>query len=344
MSKITRVGLDTAKSIFHVIGINGHNKEVVKKVLKRQQVLPYFNQLPNCTVVMEACSGSHYWARLFEGYGHQVILIPAQHAKAYRQGQKNDYNDARGIIQASLRPNIHGVRIQTVADQDLQALSRLRSQAVKGRSNLARSLRGLLTERGIVLKTGISTLRASIPGLLEDADNGLTVAFRELLRREYDRLLGLDEAVKGYDDLVTQTVNADTGCRRLLQIPGYGPVVALQFRSKMGNGDHLRRGRDAAVLVGLTPRHHGTGGKNRTGSITKYGDSQLRSALAHGARAVVSRAKGKSDPVSQWIVQMEARVGRNKTTIALANKMARVGWSILSYGSDYDPKRMCAAK
>jgi transposase len=344
MSKITRVGIDTAKSIFHVIGIDTHNKEGLKKVLKRPQVLSFFNQLPPCTVVMEACSGSHYWARAFQGFGHEVMLIPAQHAKAYRQGQKNDFNDARGIIQASLRPDIHAVRIKTVADQDLQALSRLRSQAVANRSSLARSLRGLLTERGIVLKTGLNALRVLIPGLLEDGDNGLTVAFRGLLSGEYGRLLGLDEVVKAYDTLLDQAVKADAGCRRLLKIPGYGPVVALQFRSKMGNGDHLRRGRDAAVLVGLTPRHHGTGGKNRTGSITKHGDSQLRCALAHGARAVVSRAKGKSDPVSHWIQQMEARVGRNKTTIALANKMARVGWSILRYGGDYDPKLMCAAR
>ena len=344
MSKITRIGLDTAKNTFHIIGVDKDNKEVLKKQLNRSRLRKYFANMNSCTIALEACGGSHYWGRELEQLGHSVILIPAQYAKAARTGQKNDYNDARGILAASQRSDVHGVAIKSVADQDLQALSRLRSQAVNGRSSLARSLRGLLTERGIVLVTGLNKLREAIPGLLEEAENGLTPSFRELLNREYSRLLGLDESVKAYDQLVNETVRADAGCQRLLKIPGYGPIVALQYRAKLGDGKHLSRGRQAGVLVGLTPRHFGTGGKNKNGSITKHGDGALRCALAHGARAVVSRAKGKTDPVSQWIQQLEARVGRNKATIAYANKMARVGWSILRYGTEYDPKQLCAAR
>lgn len=344
MSKITRIGLDTAKNIFHIVGINKDNKEVLKKKLNRNQMVKYFTTIDPCTIALEACGGSHYWARVLEEKGHRVMLIPAQHAKAARQGQKNDYNDARGILAASLRSDVRPVAIKSVADQDLQALSRLRSQAVNGRSNLARSLRGLLTERGIVLAKGLNKLREAIPGLLEDGENGLTPSFRGLLNREYDRLRGLDESVKSYDQLVKDTVKSDPGCQRLLTIPGYGPIVALQYRAKIGNGCHLGRGRDAGVLVGLTPRHFGTGGKNKIGSITKHGDGALRSGLAHGARAVVSRAKGKADPVSRWIQQLEARVGRNKATIAYANKMARVGWSVLRYETEFDPTLLCAAR
>lgn len=344
MSKITRIGLDTSKSTFHLIGIDQHQTEVLKKQQSRKGLLKYFAKLAPCVIALEACSGSHHWGRELEKFGHTVLLIPTQHAKAYRQGQKNDYNDARGILAASLRADVHPVRIQSIADQDLQALSRLRSQAVNGRANLARSVRGLLSERGIVLSTGLNKLRESIPGLLEDPDNGLTPAFRVLLSREYRRLRDLDESVKAYDQLVNETVQSDAGCRRLLKVPGYGPVNALQYRAKIADGRHLSRGRQAGVLMGLTPRHYGTGGKNRNGSITKHGDGALRCALAHGARAVVSRAKGKTDPVSQWIQQLEARVGRNKATIAYANKMARVGWAILRYETEYDPNVLSAPR
>lgn len=344
MNKLTRIGLDTAKNTFHLVGVDQHQKEVLKKQLSRNQLQRYFSRLSPCTIALEACGGSHHWGRELEKLGHTVIVIPAHHAKASRSGQKNDYNDARGTLAASFRSDVHGVALKSVADQDLQALIRLRSQAVKGRSSLARSVRGLLAERGIVLPRGLNKLREAIPGLLEDGDNDLTPGFRRLLNQEYHRLRQWDESVCTYDRWVTEAVQSDAGCRRLLTIPGFGPVVALQYRAKIGEGRDFRRGRDAGVSVGLTPRHYGTGGKNKTGSITKHGDTSLRCALAHGARAVVSRAHGKTDPVSQWIQQLEARVGRNKATIAYANKMARVGWAVLRHHTPFDPRLLCAPR
>lgn len=336
MNDITTIGLDLAKSVFHVVCCNRNGKVIKKKTLRRKQVAAYFMQLPPCQVAMEASSGAHYWARTLSSQGHNVMLIPAQHVKAYVRGQKNDYNDAQAIAEASRVPAMPTVMVKSIAQQDLQALQRMRQQAVRQRTAMTNHLRGLLSEYGIVVGKGLSALRKALPGILEDAENELSDFFRTLLARRWQQLQQVDEDITYYNKSLQRCVEQDTGCQNLLTIPGYGPVLAAAFRSHFGNGSHFKRGRDAAASVGLVPRQHSSGGKTMLLNITKTGDKYLRSLLVHGARAVINHADKKEDTLSLWIQGVEARRGRRKAIVALANKLARIGWSILNHGNTYD--------
>lgn len=333
----TIAGLDIAKNNFHVVCFNERFKELRKRMLRRNQVLPFFANMPVCLIGMEACASSHYWGRELSKLGHEVRLIPPQHVKAYVRGNKNDYNDARAIAEAATRPGISGVSIKTVEEQDMQAVHRMRSQCLRDRTALVNSTRGLLSEYGIILPKGIASLRNRIPELLEDADNGLSLLFRNLLSRRYDQLVELDNHIHFYTDQLEQQCQADEACQRLQTIPGFGPIVASAFRSAIGNGHAYSRGRDVAASLGLVPRQHSTGGKTVLLGISKRGDRYLRSLLAHGARSVVTQAARKTDCLSIWLNRIVKDRGWNKAVIAMANKMARMGWAILRHGSRYQP-------
>ena len=334
---ISTVGLDLAKSVFHVVCFNEHSKEVKKRMLRRNQVLQFFTQLPTCQVGMEACAGSHYWGRELRALGHDVKLIPPQYVKPYLRGNKNDYNDARAIAEAVTRPSMPFVAIKTVAEQDMQAIHRMRAQCIRDRTALSNSTRGLLGEYGIVLSTGLATLRNSIHGLLEDADNGLSDRFRNLLARRYEQLVELDKHIAFYTNELELLSQQDDACQRLQTIPGFGPIVSSAFRSAIGDGRAYAHGRDASASLGLVPRQHSSGGKNVLLGISKRGDRYLRSQLVHGARAVVVQAARKDDPLSRWINRIREERGWNKAVVAMANKMARIGWAILRYNTDYQP-------
>lgn len=333
--KITTVGFDLAKNVFHVVCFDEHSKEIKKRMLRRNQVRLFFVQLPPCKVAMEACASSHYWGRELEAIGHEVKLIPAQHVEPYRRGNKNDFNDARAIAEALSRPNMPGVAIKTAAQQDIQATHRMRSQCIRDRTALCNSVRGLLGEYGIVLAKGINILRKSIHGLLEDPDNSLSMSFKNLLARRYEQLVELDGHIAFYTHELEIRSQQDDACQRLQEIPGYGPITASAFYSNVGNGQAYSRGRDVAASIGLVPRQHSTGGKNVLLGISKRGDSYLRALLIHGARAVVIHASKKTDRLSQWINRVVAERGKNKAVVALANKMARIGWAILRYNNHY---------
>lgn len=333
--KITTVGLDLAKNVFHVVCFDEHFKEIKKRMLRRNQLRLFFVQLPPCKVGMEACAGSHYWGRELKALGHEVKLIPAQHVKAYLRGNKNDFNDARAIAEALTRPNMPGVAIKTTEQQDIQATHRIRSQCVRDRTALCNSTRGLLGEYGIVITQGMTVLRKSIHGLLEDAENGLSMSFRNLLARRYEQLVELDGHIDFYTHELELQSRQDDACQRLQEVPGYGPIIASAFYSTVGNGEAYSRGRDVAASIGLVPRQHSTGGKNVLLGISKRGDSYLRGLLIHGARAVVMHASKKKDRLSQWINRIVAERGMNKAVVATANKMARIGWSILRYNTHY---------
>ncbi len=334
---IITVGLDLAKNVFHVVCFNGHFKEVKKRMLRRHQVLQFFTQLPPCRVSMEACASSHYWGRELRALGHEVKLIPPQYVKPYLRGNKNDYNDARAIAEASTRPSMPFVAIKTVAEQDMQAIHRMRTQCIRDRTALSNSLRGLLGEYGIVLPPGLATLRKSIHGLLEDADNGLSDRFRHLLVRRYEQLVELDEHIEFYTKELELLSQQDEACQRLQTVPGFGPIVSSAFRSAIGDGRAYAHGRDASASLGLVPRQHSSGGKNVLLGISKRGDRYLRSLLVHGARAVVVQAARKDDPLSRWINRIREERGWNKAVVAMANKLARIGWAILRYNTIYQP-------
>lgn len=337
MNEITTVGLDLAKSVFHAVCLDSRGREAMKKMLRRAQVLDWFANLPPCLIGMEACAGAHEWARRLRALGHNVRLIPPQYVKAYVQGNKNDYNDARAIAEAVGRPRMRFVAVKTVAQQDVQALHRLRASHVAERTAVCNQLRGLLAEYGIVLPKGVTTLRKRIPELLEDGENGLTPLFRRMLERGAQKLRQVDEHIMFYDQLLAEQARDDEAQRRLRTIPGFGPVVASAFHATVGDGQAYRRGRDVSASLGLVPGQHGSGGKEVLLGISKRGDGYLRSLLVHAARSVLCHAERKEDRLSRWATKVKAERGANKAAVALANKLARIGWAVLRHQTVYQP-------
>jgi transposase len=337
MTKITMIGLDLAKHVFHIVCFDHRHHEVKKRLLKRHQVLMYFAQLEPCLVALEACAGAHYWGRMLEQQGHTVRLIPPQLVKPYVRGNKNDYNDARAIAEAATRPDMRFVSLKTVEQQDIQALHRLREQRVKERTALCNQLRALVAEYGLIMRQGVSSVRREIPLLLEDADNGLSDYFRTLLAQGYEQLKELDRHVDVYTHHIEQHSRQSAQVQLLQVLPGFGPIVASVFASHVGDGKAYKRGRDVSAALGLVPRQHSSGGKPVLLGISKRGDKYLRSLLIHGARSVVRHAAKKDDPLSCWINNLRARCGYNKTAVALANKLARMGWAILRNEVSYCP-------
>ena len=335
MNKITTIGLDLAKDVFHAVCCDARGKIVRKRMLKRGQVLEYFGNLEQCLVGMEACAGAHYWGRALEALGFEVKLMPAHYVKAFVRGNKNDYNDALAIAEAVVRPEMRFVTIKTAGQQDIQALHRLRKGCVNARTDLCNQIRGLAGEYGLVAPRGVAALRRQISQWLEDGDNGLSGLFRRLLSESFARLRALDRHEAFYTREVERQSKQDEACVRLQTIPGFGPIVASVFHSQIGNGEAYHRGRDVSAAVGLVPRQHSSGGKDTLLGISKRGDCYLRSLLVHGARAVVSRAEHKDDRLSLWINKIRAKRGFNKAVVALANKMARTGWAVLAHKTVY---------
>lgn len=333
--KITTIGLDIAKNVLHVVCCNSQGKIIKKRELRRSQVLSYFAQILPCLVGMEACGSSHYWARELKKSGHHVKLIPAQFVKAYLRGNKNDYNDALAIAEAVVRPEMRFVAIKDVEQQDIQALYRMRERCIKTRTALSNQIRGLLAEYGIAIPKGMKALRERISDCLADGDNDLSDFFRPLLAQSDLQLQQLNSHIDYYTRQLTNQTKKNKNCQRLQTIPGFGPIVSSVFASVVGNGSAYRKGRDVSASIGLVPRQHSTGGKDVLLGISKRGDRYLRCLLIHGARAVVSRAAGKTDSLSLWIQRVEARRGRNRATVAYANKMARMGWACIHHETDY---------
>jgi len=338
--KISRVGIDLAKNIFQVHGVDEHGELVWKRSLKRATWIGVFFKTvePGCEVAMEACTGAHHWARELQARGYKVKLIPPQFVKPFVKSQKNDANDAEAISEAMSRPAMHYVAIKTVEQQDIQAVHRVRSELMSHRNGKANQIRGLVAEYGLVAPQQLGPLRAAIPCWLEDAENGLTDRFRALLQGLWEDLVNLDQRVKALDTEVAAIAATHPDAKRLQQLRGVGPLVATALVAKFGDATHFKQGRQAAASVGLTPRHHGTGGKNRIFGITKHGDPYLRSILIHGARAVVSQAKRRDDRLSRWTTELAHRSHMNVAAVALANKTVRMAWAMLRNGTDYDPE------
>ena len=338
--KITRIGVDLAKNVFQVHGVDEDGKAVWKRQLKRSSWLQVLVQKidTDCEIGMEACGGAHHWGRELESLGYDVKLMAPQFVKPYVKSQKNDATDAEAICEAMSRPGMRFVSIKTLEQQDIQAMHRVRSSVIGQRTAKANQIRGLVSEYGLVAPKQLGPLRKAIPCWLEGAENGLTDRFRTLLHGLWDELGVMDERLKGLDREIEVIAQAHPAAKRLMQLRGVGPLIATALVARFGDGAHFKRGRQAAASVGLTPRHHGTGGKNRLMGITKRGDRYLRSILIHGARAVVSRAHGKEDRLSRWVSELKDRSHMNVAAVALANKTVRMAWAMLRDGTDFDPE------
>ena len=332
---ITTLGINLAKTVFQLHGVDERGRVALTKRLTRQQLLPFLANLPPCLIGLEACSGAHYWAREIQQLGHQVRLIAPQLVKPYVRGDKTDRHDAAAICEAVSRPQMRFVPINTVAQQDIQSLHRIREQLVKSRTAVANQLRGLLQEYGIVIPSGIRRLRTRVPSILEEADNGLTALGRELIYDLYGRLQTLDEQVTQYDRRIEQVFQRDERCQRLAAVEGVGPLSATAFLAAVGDASVFAHGRQVAAWLGLVPKQASSGGKIRLAGISKRGDSYLRTLLIRGARAAVQAATHQRDARSDWIKRLRDRRGKNVATVALANKNARILWALLATGERY---------
>ena len=335
--KITTIGLDIAKSVFHLFAVNQMGRYVKKKQLKRAQLLSYFAQLEACVIAMEACGGANHWARELKALGHEVKLIAPQYVKPFVKGNKNDYNDAEAIAEAAQRPTMRFVPIKSVEQQDIQNLHRQRERIKKARTALANQVRGLLAEYGVVINKGIRAVRGGLPDILEDADNHLTMRSRELFAGLLEELRELDERFKGCEKSIEVSNQGNELCQRLDEILGIGPITASATYAAAGDGKDFVNGRHFSAWVGLVPGQHSTGGKPTLLGISKRGNAYLRTLFIHGARAVLRHSEGKTDRFSLWAQALLARRGHNKACVAVANKMARTAWVIMAKGETYRP-------
>lgn len=328
--KSMALGLDLAKEVFHFESSAGQRQK-----LKRSQLLRHFATRDKTHIVMEACGSAHYWSRELQRLGHTTTLLPPQHVKAYARGQKNDYNDARAILEAYQHGKVRSVATKSLAQQNQQALIRARKLLIGEQTRLANQTRGLLLEYGIALPKGIASVRNRLPELIASADHSMTPLLRELLDRQNQRLQQLREEQRWYDTQVKCQAKQDDDCGRLCEVPGFGPIVSFAFKSWLGTGHQFRRGRDASAALGLVPRQHTSGDKVRLAGITKSGDAYLRSLVVHGARAVATQSPRKSDPLSCWVQRLIETRGFNKAVVALANKLVRIAWVVVARQEAY---------
>jgi len=332
---ITTIGLDIAKSIFHLYGINSVGRLLKKKQLQRHQLLKYLANLDASLVVMEACGGANYWAREIMLLGHEVKLISPQYVKPYVKGNKNDYNDAQAIAEAAQRSNMRFVPIKSVEQQDVQNFHRQRERIKKERTALVNQIRGLLAEYGIVIKKGVAAVRRELPRILEDAENGLNTLSRELFAELQDELHALEERFVQCNHRINLMNQDNAVCRRLEGILGIGSITASATYAAVGDGKEFKNGRHFSAWLGLVPGQHSTGGKPVLLGISKRGNSYLRTLYIHGARAVLRYSANKQDRFSRWAQQVLARRGHNKACVAVANKLARIAWVIMARGESY---------
>jgi transposase len=332
--KIKAMGIDLAKNVFQIHGVDERGKVLVRKQLKRSQVASFFANLAPCLIGMEACSSAHHWARKLQSFGHTVRLIAPQFVKPYVKTNKNDAADAEAICEALQRPSMRFVAVKTIDQQALLSLHRARQGFVKARTAQANQIRGLLSEYGLVIPQGIGHVTKRAPELIEDASNELPGMFRTLIDRLLAHLKALDEQVAQLEMQIKVWHRESEASRKLEAIPGVGPLTATALVASMGDAKTFENGRQLAAWLGLVPRQRSSGGKPTLLGISKRGDSYLRTLLIHGARAVIRAAERK--PAAGWLQQVLKRRNRNIAAVALANRNARIAWALLAHDRRFE--------
>jgi transposase len=333
--QIRSVGIDLGKTTFHLVALGDNGKVLLKKKFTQKQLITFTANLQTSLIGMEACSGAHFLGRALRGQGHDVKLIPAQFVKPFVKSNKNDFIDAEAIAEAVDRQNMRFVPIKTDDQLDLQALHRVRERLMIRRTSVINQLRSFLLERGIVFAKSPIRLREAIPEVLEDTNEHLTPRMRNLVAMLWSEWKDLELQIGEMNDEVERIASSDAACIRLRQIPGVGPLVATAIVASIGNGAAFRKGREFAAWMGLVPRQHSTGGKAKLYGISKRGNRYLRKILIHGARSVVLRSKRERIAMGAWVTSLEMRAPRNVLIVAMANKLARIMWAVLSTGQEY---------
>jgi len=337
--KLIRVGVDLAKSVFQVHGVDRSEKAAWRRKLSRAEWIKAVQQnVPlEAEIGMEACGSAHHWARQLRAFGYSGKLIAPQFVKPYVKSTKNDATDAEAICEAMSRPGMRFVSVKTVDQQDVQAAHRIRSELMDQRKAKVNQIRGLTAEYGLVAPREILHLRRAIPLWLEDQENGLSSRFRRLLTGLWDDLRVLDGRLVELDQEITTIAASDPVAKRLQQLRGVGPLIATALVATVGDASQFGNGRQMAASLGLTPKQNSSGGKERLLGISKRGDCYVRCVLIHGARSMINSAKTKTDPLSLWVLRIAATRHPNVAAVALANKTARIAWAMIRHETDYRP-------
>jgi transposase len=332
---IATIGVDLAKNVFELCGLDAKGNCVMRRRLRREGLLQALGEIPPCVVGIEACTGAFFWQRRFEALGHEVRIIAPQHVKPFARRQKNDRNDAEAFCVAILQPRMRFVPRKTVEQQDIQSLHRARRRLVNHRTALVSQMRGILLDRGIAFGQSIARARRMIPEIVTDTANDLTDLCREILGNLLAFLHEIDRRVREFDRRIDREFRENEACQRIALIRGVGPMTATAVVAAVGDGGDFDNGRPMAAWLGLVPRQHSSGDRCLLMGISKRGDQHLRTLLVHGARAVVRTTPNKTDRFSEWINDLRERRGTNKAIVAVANKNARIIWALLSSGEDY---------
>ena len=341
LKEVSTIGLDIAKNVFQVHGADRAGAVVIRRALRRSQMLAWFAKLPRCLVGIEACGPAHYWARELRQLGHEVRLIPPAYAKAYVRRNKNDPADAEAICEAVSRPAMRFVAIKTEQQQALAAIHRVRDLLIKQRTMLKNQLRGLLAEFGIVAAQGRRGLIELLAILSDGEDRRIPSLLREGLKAVMETLHGIERKLEGVDRQIVTTGRENATCRHLITAPGYGPILSSAMAALVTDPGAFKRGSDFAASLGLVPRQDGTDGKVRLGPISKRGNGYLRRLLVNslpsgltrwGATSLIKAQHARRDP---WVARLLAVKPRKVVAVALANKLARIGWALMRRQEDF---------
>src|SRR3984957_6598759 len=335
--EIRAVGIDLGKTTFHLVALGEGGKVLVRKKFTQRQLIVFTANMSTSLIGLEACSGAHFLGRILREQGHNVKLIPAQFVKPFVKSKKNDFVDAEAIAEAVGRENMRFVPIKTDDQLDLQAIHRVRDRLISRRTAVINQLRAFLLERGMVFAKTPAKLRASMADVLENADADLTPQMRNLISMLWDEWKLGEQQIAALTDDLEKIADTDAGCVRIRKIPGIGPVVATAIVAAIGNGAAFRKGRDFAAWLGLVPGQYSTGGKAKLLSISKRGNVYLRKILIHGARTAVLLIKRDRAPIGAWLDALDLRAHKNVVVVAMANKLARIAWAVLSSGEEYKP-------
>lgn len=334
--KITTIGVDLAKNVFQIHGADARGRALLRKQLRRAQMLPFFARLEPCKVAMEACGSAHHWARKLQALGFEVLLIAPQYVKPFVKRNKNDAADAEAICEAASRPEMPTVPVKTASQQAILSIHRARQGFVKARTAQANQIRGLLAEFGFTIPQGISHLGKCVPQIIEDGENDLPGSFRLLIARLLDHLKVLDCQVEELEAEILRWHRESEASRRLAEIPGIGPMTASALVASVGDAHNFKNGRQLAAWLGLVPRQRSSGGKPTLLGISKRGDAYLRTLLIHGARAVMRLQQAKPDS-ALWAERLLARRHKNVAAVALANRNARIAWALIAHERRFRP-------
>jgi transposase len=338
---LSSIGIDIGKDVFHLVGFDFDGKIVLRRKIKRLDLVGTFKELPRCIVGMEACLSAHFVSRTLRELGFEPRIIPAKYTKPFIKGQKNDYNDAEAIAEAALRPNLKLVKEKTQDQLDLQALHRVRSRLVSRRTATINQIRAFLIEQGITVRAGARSLRNSLFAILRNREDEISPRMDRIIVGLYEDWLWLDERIESTTNEIELISKREGHGQRLMTVPGIGPMISTAMVAAVGTGEAFERGRDFGAWLGLVPRQYSTGGKPILGRISKRGSRYLRTLFIQAAHIILMRPHNwKRFSFGPWLEQAAHRMHKNKLAAALANKLARIAWSVLRNGKDFDTNRI----